>query len=137
MKEEYQKLINIMASHYDLYEEMPNMYSEEFQKAVCHKLLKDEAGMQYTHYRYLPLFNRDYQFPELLKTLCDYIKAEGDIEEEKKISKKLADILVKNITLYFREDIEDDIERECRNKYKNMNPRNWRIYVGHSDLIEA
>lgn len=135
MNDRYKKLIDTMASHYDLYGEMPNMYSDEFQEAVQQKLLKDESGMQYTHFKYLPIFERDYRFPELLQLISLYIKEEGDIDKETKISRKLANLIVDNITLYFRDDIEDDIKRECQKKYGFIN--NNTVYYGHTDHVET
>lgn len=135
MKTEYKTIIELMASHYDLYGEMPNQYSEEFQAAVCHKLMKDETGMQYTHYRYLPLFERDYRFPELLKMVCAYILADGDIDRESKISKELAETIVKNATDYFRDDIENDIEIAYRHKYRSLHSSST-IYASHFDYSE-
>lgn len=131
--EKYKKSISLMASSYDLYGEIPSMYSNEFQEAVCERLLKDESGVQYTHYKYLPLFERDYKFPEILKLLTLYIKANGDPDDEKRIALKVCETLVKNITLYFREDIEDDIQQEYHKKYDISNNT---IYSGHTDYVE-
>lgn len=132
VNQEYQRLIRIMTSEYDLNGEIPSAYSENFQNAVCEKLMKDETGMIYTHYRYIPLFERDYQYPELLQLICKYIKADGDPDIEKKYSLKIAELLVKNITRYFRDDIENDIEITHIKEYKS----NDHLYTSNTDYCE-
>lgn len=132
MNNTYKSLIGKMSNEYDLNGEIPSMYSEDFKKAVCEKLLTDTTGMLYTHYRYLPLFERDYQDNELLQLICEYIKSDDDPDEEKRISLKIANLLSKNVTRYFRQDIEDDIENAHRKEYKSAN----HIYTSHSDYCE-
>jgi hypothetical protein len=129
----YKSLIQKMASEYDSNGEIPSMYSEDFKKAICEKLLTDTTGLLYHHYRYLPLFERDYQFPELLQLISEYIKSDDDPDEEKRLSFKIAELLSKNVTMYFRQDIEDDIENQYRKEYKS----NVYTYTPRTEQMEA
>ena len=116
MNAEYELAIDNMAYLYDLYKEIP-IHRPDFQEAIRQKLLKDESGLQYTHYRYLPLFEEDYSSPYILQLLSDYIQSNGDLDKEIKIALKLTERLIRNIGLYFKDDIENDIVRKWEIKY--------------------
>lgn len=104
--EQYRKQIKMMASFMDLDRngEMPSSYCEEFRLAAAEIL----SGK----------FRQD--MPDLkdeIRILVDYMKTDDESEAKQIKAVTICETMVFKIIRYYREDIEDDVQKEYNRSY--------------------
>lgn len=119
-QETYSKLINQMASDMDLNGELPSMYCDDFKNAVAALLrkLKDKSNDFLGYNRFDALVDNSRKDGHLLELVAKYIKYDEEDENKAEIAIKIADSIMKSALLYYRKDIEHEVEVLYRRKYE-------------------
>jgi hypothetical protein len=112
----YSAAIEKMYEQTELSNEMPGIYSDSFKDAVIASLLKEKEyckkSRSFGYIQFSCLVDLFRERGEIFDMVATYIKSEEDHE----MAIKIANSLVKSASLYYREDIEIDVENLYRRK---------------------
>jgi len=108
----YEKAIKEMVCQTELDGNVPNMYSDSYKDVVIAALMKEKeyciTSRAYGYLQFNCLVDLFRENGEIFDMISNYMNCEW-VELKPKIAIKIADSLVKSAYLYYREDIEDDV----------------------------
>lgn len=102
--ERYQRLIDKMALDYDYNGEMPGKHEDEFKEAAAELI----SGVR----------NDKPDFIEEIKLIAKYIKEKDDPDLREINALVICNSMAEKVIKYFKNDIEEDIEKTYERKYK-------------------
>lgn len=116
----YSQLVSQMANDMDIIGELPSMYCDEFKQAVCHKLLEEKKNLKSTgHLAFNALTESSKKDGKLIDLIIQYANYDEEDESKSSIAIKIAETIMKSSLLYYRSDIEDDVELKYSREYGN------------------
>jgi len=118
---EFSQLLDQMARDMALSNELPNMYGDNFRKAVANRLRREKKQSAYTYgySQFNCLLDKSRRTNDLLELVAKYLQYNEEEEDEKKnsLALKIADTLTDNALIFHREEIEDIVKDKFEKSY--------------------
>jgi len=110
----YEKSIKEMLCQTEIDGNIPNIYSDSYKDAVIASLMKEKeyciTSRMYGYLQFNCLVDIFREHGEIFDMLSEYMNCEC-ILKRARVAIKIADALVESVLLYYRDDIEYDVNK--------------------------
>ena len=110
----YEKAIKEMVCQTELDGNIPNMYSDSYKDAVIASLMKEKeyciTSRTYGYIQFSCLVDLFRKNGEIFDMISEYMNCECSFKRSH-VAIKITNSIVKSASLYYREDIESDVEK--------------------------